>query len=92
MVTFDDITDPATVRRVDPADLAASFGPGVSLKAVTLEITRAPVTEGRVEAVLEWLVAVWPNRLDGQRFGSVQTNLPLANSLSANSFSTEIGE
>ena len=54
MVTFDDINDPASVKLVDPADLAESFGPGVSLKSVTLEITREKVTEGRVEAVLGW--------------------------------------
>jgi len=55
LVTFDDITMPETVRLVDPADLAASFGPGVSLKTVTLEITDEPVAEGRVEAILGWL-------------------------------------
>jgi hypothetical protein len=55
MVTFGDINDPASVQRVDPADLAASFGRGVSLKAVTLETTDEPVTEGRVAAVLGWL-------------------------------------
>lgn len=54
LVTFDDITRPETVRRVDPSDLAALFGEGVRLQAVTLEITRAPVTEGRVEGVLGW--------------------------------------
>lgn len=52
LVTFDDIADPTSVERVDPADLTASFGPGVELKAVTLEITDEPVTVGYVEAVL----------------------------------------
>ena len=55
LVTFDDITDPTTVHLVDPSNLAATFGPGVSLAAVTLEITDADVTEGRVEGVLGWL-------------------------------------
>ncbi len=55
MVTFDDITKPETVRQVDPADLAAAFGPGVVLKAVTLEVTEEPVTDGRVQGVLGWL-------------------------------------
>lgn len=54
MVTFDDIADPTTVREVDPDDLSASFGPGVQLKAVTLEITRAPITSG-VNAVATWI-------------------------------------
>lgn len=55
LVTFDDITKPETVRLADPDDLAGSFGPGVSLKAVTLEITDEPVTEGRLDALLGWL-------------------------------------
>lgn len=62
MVTFDDIADPKTVRRVDPADLAATFGPGVSLKAVTLAVTDEPVTEGSVEGVLGWLETVGRDR------------------------------
>jgi hypothetical protein len=55
LVTFDDIADPASVRLVDPADLAASFGPGVRLKSVTLEVTDEAVTERLVEGVLRWL-------------------------------------
>ena len=54
LVTFDDISDPTTVRLVDPTNLSASFGPGVSLAGVTLEITGADVTEGRVEAFAFW--------------------------------------
>lgn len=55
LVTFTDLADPKTVALVDPADLEASFGPGVRLKAVTLEVTDEPVTEGVVEGVLGWL-------------------------------------
>ena len=49
LVTFTDITDPKTVQQVDPENLAATFGPGVSLKRITLEITDEPVTAGRIE-------------------------------------------
>lgn len=90
LVTFGDIARPETVREVDPEDLSAVFGEGVRLQAVTLEITEEAVTEGRVERVLGWLDEVWPNRLDGQRFGTVRAENRLANSLSANSFSTEV--
>lgn len=58
LVTFADVADPTTVARVDPDDLAASFGPGVALRGMTLEITDDPVTEGVVEGVLGWLS--WP--------------------------------
>ena len=54
LVTFGDITNPASVTLVDPADLAASFGPGVRLKSVTLEVTDEAVTEGMVEAFPFW--------------------------------------
>jgi hypothetical protein len=55
LVTFADINDPASVQRVDPDDLAASFGPGYALTTITLAITDEPVTKGRVEAVLPCL-------------------------------------
>lgn len=54
LVTFDDINDPKSVQLVDPANLAATFGPGVSLKAVTLAVTDAPVTEGKVATFPFW--------------------------------------
>ena len=52
LVTFTDLTDPKTVQKVDPDNLAATFGPGVELKRITLEITDEPVTEGKVESLL----------------------------------------
>lgn len=52
LVTFTDIHDPKSVKKVDPDNLVATFGPGVSLKRITLEITDEPVTKGKVERVL----------------------------------------
>jgi hypothetical protein len=57
LATFDDITDPTTVRRVDPSNLSDSFGPGYRLNAITLSITEELVTEGVVQNVLGWLTA-----------------------------------
>ena len=45
-VTFDEVTNPETVREVEAEHLAAVFGEGVRLQAVT---------EGRVEGVLGWM-------------------------------------
>lgn len=61
LVTFSDIADPASVKLVDPADLAASFGPGVKLKRITVEITDDPVTSG-IEKRLGWLEGVGRQR------------------------------
>lgn len=55
LVTFTDINDPASIRLVNPDDLATAFGPGVKLKRITLEITDDPVTAGGVEPVLGWM-------------------------------------
>ncbi|MBZ0164882.1 MAG: hypothetical protein K8H74_19495 [Notoacmeibacter sp.] len=73
MVTFGDIADPKTVKRVDPDNLAASFGPGTRLTSVTLTITGEPVTEGRVEKVLGWI-----NHLEDYR---ADPNNPFTNTL-----------
>lgn len=61
LVTFTDIADPSSVKLVDPADLAASYGPGVKLKRITVEITDDPVTSG-IEKRLGWLEAVGRQR------------------------------
>ena len=88
LVTFDDVTKPETVREVDPDDLAAVFGEGVRLKAVTLEITREGVTLGRVEGVLGWLCSYkTPYRRLSGKSGAISDN-ELSNRLSPGSFST----
>jgi hypothetical protein len=46
LVTFKDIKDPTSVQRVDPDDLAASFGKGYRLKTITVQVTDEPVTVG----------------------------------------------
>jgi hypothetical protein len=51
---FLDIKDPTTAELVDPDNLAKSFGPGVRLVRVTIEITDEPVTRG-IENLLPWL-------------------------------------
>jgi hypothetical protein len=59
LVTFNDNNDPASVRRIDPARLDASFGPGYLLDSITMTIVEEPLTMGRVNQVLEWLD--WPH-------------------------------
>lgn len=46
LVTFGDLKDPASVERVDPANLADSFGRGVRLRRVTVAVTDEAVTVG----------------------------------------------
>lgn len=59
LVTFDDVDNPATISRVDPANLSASFGAGISLHRISLEITSDGEEHGdRLEHLLKWLN--WP--------------------------------
>jgi hypothetical protein len=65
LVRFRDVHDPASVERVDPSDLAASFGSGVKFDRMSIEITDAPVTK-RIEAVLPWLASHDSQRLSAR--------------------------
>lgn len=53
-VRFRDINDPKTVERVDPENLAASFGNGVKLTGIDIEMTEDDVTMNVAERIL-WL-------------------------------------
>lgn len=58
LITFDDINDPATVKLIDPNDLAATFGKGFALKEMTLEITDKNVEFGKIQSVFSYFW--WP--------------------------------
>jgi hypothetical protein len=53
LVRFRDAVDPRSIEHVDPTNITATFGAGVMLKGVTLEVTNAPVTTG-LEHILPW--------------------------------------
>jgi len=55
LARFRDPLDPATAERVDPANLAATFGAGVRLVRVTAQITNDPLTPPTIENRLPWL-------------------------------------
>jgi hypothetical protein len=54
LARFGDPKIPTSAVLVDPRDLAASFGPGVTFKSATVEITDDPITKG-IETRLPWL-------------------------------------
>ena len=73
LVRFRDIADPKTVEKVDPANLAASFGPGYRLKRITAQIVSDDVTERAMDR-LKWLKDIGNYHLDGSRYHSVQSS------------------
>jgi len=100
LVRFWDEADPKTVEAVDPSNLAASFGEGVRLVRVTIEMVPAgwwplslfsiggePVTRG-IEKRLQWLPEYYEKHLDGDRYHTLGAQNRLANSLGSGSFRT----
>jgi hypothetical protein len=90
LVTFDDITRPDTVREVDPSNLAATFGEGVTLRGMTLEVTADRVTKGQVAAALPWLCdrVIDHKRLSGKT-GAIFDN-EISNRLGLGNFSVGV--
>lgn len=86
LVTFGDIKDPASVKRVDPEALDAAFGARVKLKAITVEITDDAVTTG-IGKRLGWLEAYRNKSFAGNRYS---VDASLADNLFMGNFTTEI--
>lgn len=86
LVTFADNNDPTSVERIDPANLASSFGAGVRLRRITVEVVDEDVTMG-IRNRLNWIFD--KNR---KRFSSDQRphGIPIGNYNGL--FSTEIGK
>ncbi len=87
LVRFKDEADPTTVEAVNPLGLAASFGEGVKIKRVIIEITKEPVTGGIAQR-LPWLPNYYNKRFDGERFGRTDAENQTANSLASGAFKT----
>lgn len=89
LVTFGDLAEPTSVALVDPDDLAASFGEGVALRRITVQITDDPVTTG-IEERLGWLEGQDSGMLDGRTNNTIRAENRLANDLSRMDFSRGI--
>ena len=89
LVTFGDIAEPASVELVDPDDLAATFGGGVKLRRIMVELTDDPVTTG-IERRLVWMSAYRAKWFNGNStiYEDLTTD-DLSSHLSAGSFSTD---
>ena len=85
LVRFRDIDDPATVEKVDPNNLAKSFGAGVKLTRMVVEVTDAPITE-EIAKRLRWLPDFYEKHFDGEHYETINAVNRLANSLGSGSF------
>ncbi len=85
LVTFANVNDPTTVVQLDPANLAATFGSGYTLKSISIEITDEKVTQGNVAKLLPFLTQENPIFIDWHEY---PYNHPLR-SLTKQSFISE---
>ena len=83
LVTFASLSDPKSVIEVDPNDLQATLGQGITWNEITFEMTDEPVTTGIIKAKLPWLRAYYDKMLDGDHYHDKRT---LANTLSTADF------
>ncbi|QRI66263.1 hypothetical protein JQ506_26185 (plasmid) [Shinella sp. PSBB067] len=89
LVTFRDINDPASVEKVDPDNLEATFGPGYRLASIEIAITSNPKSSGRIIRVIPWTKEYQSKQLDGNRYETIKSNNRFANSLASGFFTTE---
>jgi len=82
LVTFANVNDPSTVIEVNPNDLQATLGPGVSWNELTIEVVDDATTKG-IEQKLPWIPYYYCSMLDGHHY---RDNRSLANSLSTADF------
>lgn len=89
LVRFQDINDPRTIEKVDPDNLAASFGPGFRLRRITVQVTDAPTTIGILNRFPWW--KKYTNRwFNGDKCCSVnRLSKDISSRVSVHSFSTE---
>ncbi|MBZ9759259.1 hypothetical protein LB524_28630 [Mesorhizobium sp. ESP6-5] len=86
LVTFGDLSNPRSVKEVDPHNLEATFGPGVSLRRIALEVTNERVTDGPIEKILKWLPNYCGVRFDRAQFEALSASNRLVNQLSSGAF------
>lgn len=58
LVTFDDVSNPMSIRRVYPSNLAATLGGGVRIKVITAELSNDSIP-AEIVTHLDWLPRVY---------------------------------
>lgn len=86
-VTFSDLSDPLSVKRVDPRNISGVLGEGYRLKSAWVQMTESPLTN-RIGKRLEWLPHYYDKKLDGLKVETVDSAHRMANSLASSSFKT----
>jgi len=71
LVRFRNEQDPMTVEAVDPTNLAATYGPDVSLSPITIQLTDEDPTDQGISKRLHWVSKPQAMSLNGNMFQSI---------------------
>lgn len=55
LVTFGDPANPTSIKRVDPNDLHSTYGLGVRLSSITVQLVEEGITTSNIDGRLPWL-------------------------------------
>ena len=73
LIRFRDVKDSTSFEELDPGDLESTYGPGYSLKSVTIQPGTDEITD-QLDKILVWLPGLKNKALDG---GTVERMNPL---------------
>jgi hypothetical protein len=82
LAMFGSLDDPTSVGEIDPANMAASLGPGVALQSMVVEVVKGSVSRGNVARRIPWVTKLAPGTLNGSM--AMSGLGPLADNLSPN--------
>lgn len=86
-VKFRDLSDPASVHAVDPANI----GNGVTFRRITMQMTDEPVTNS-IQRRLPWLPNYYSMQFSGDRFsGTENQHKGLSSEISSGDFAAGLG-
>ncbi|OWV87445.1 hypothetical protein ATY79_29415 [Rhizobium sp. R693] len=80
---FKDLAIPVSTNPRDPSEI---FGPGYSIRDITLSIVDDEITYDVVGSILPWLEQYRDKLFDGNTIHTIKATNRLANSLAAGSF------
>ena len=86
LVTFGNINEPESVMQITSNTIRDIIGENISIKTIIVEETIESETYDNLPKSMNWIKKFYNKRLDGQRFGNLNSENKFANSISSGAF------